>query len=250
VKLKIIGIGIFLSTIVYAQTGKDLFGKNCFVCHANVLGVTNDGGYENNYITPAPYVAKLVKKLKEKTGTKEKFNEFIKQYIQNPDKRKSLYGKRAIKKFGLMPSLEGSMNNEEITKLTDYLYNYNNKKIEQKKHVKEVKVITYEEKLFNKYCFKCHANILGVTNDGGYENNYITPAPYIKKLVAKLKEKTNTKEEFVGFITQYIQNPDKRKSLYGKRAIKKFGLMPSLKDAISQEDAKRLANYLYNYNLK
>lgn len=46
----------------------------------------------------------------------------MKDYIDEPDKRKSLYGKRAIKDFGLMPSLKGVMSDEETTGLADYLY--------------------------------------------------------------------------------------------------------------------------------
>ena len=189
-----------------------------------------------------------MKKLKAKTKTKEVFKDFITEYINNPDKRKTLYGKKAIKKFGLMPSLKGSMNNEEISLLTNYLYTYNDvKKKEELKVIK--KVVSYEEKLFNKNCYKCHAEILGIANDGGYDNSYVTSAPYIKDLVKKLKEETKSKEEFVDFITDYIRDPNKRKTLYGKRAIRKFGLMPSLKDNINPNDAKRLAEYLYKYNL-
>jgi mono/diheme cytochrome c family protein len=66
------------TTILLSQTtGEDLFKKNCAVCHATILGITNDGGYDNSYITPAPYVSDLVKKLKRETGSKEKFTEFM-----------------------------------------------------------------------------------------------------------------------------------------------------------------------------
>ncbi len=247
-RLRYISLILLLSTILYAKTGEELFNTYCYKCHANILGITNDGGYDNSYITVAPYIKELVKKLKNKTKTKVKFQQFITDYIQNPDKRKSLYGKKAIKKFGLMPSLNGAMSPDEIAKLTDYLYNYNNE--EKPKVVKQEvkKSLSYEEKLFNNNCAMCHAKILGVTNDGGYENSYITPAPYVTDLLAKLRKMTHSKEEFVNFISDYIRDPHKRKSLYGKRAIKKFGLMPSLKDKISKEDAKRLAQYLYEYN--
>ena len=234
-----------ISTL-FAQTGEELFNKNCSACHANVLGVVNDGGYENSYLTPAPYVADLVSKLKEKTGSKEKFAVFIKEYIQNPDKRKTLYGKKAIKKFGLMPLLKGTMSDEEMAELTSYLYGYSENKMIKKEEYKKVpKKISHEEELFNKYCSKCHATVLGVTNDGGYENSYLTPAPYVADLVSKLKEKTGSKEKFEEFIKEYIQDPDKRKTLYGKKAIKKFGLMPSLKGTMSDEEISGLANFLY-----
>ncbi len=107
---------------VFASSGERLFNKHCSACHANILGLENYGGYDFNYLTPAPYVVDLVSKLKEKTNSKEEFAEFIKEYIEDPDKRKTLYGKRAIKKFGLMPSLKGVMSDEEITGLANFLY--------------------------------------------------------------------------------------------------------------------------------
>ena len=126
-KINKLYISALIATSMYAQTGQDVFIKNCSVCHANILGVTNSDGYENTYITPAPYVKNLVQKLKEETGSKEKFGKFIINYIKNPDKRKSLYGKKAIKKFGLMPSLKGVLSDDDASRLANYLYNYKSK---------------------------------------------------------------------------------------------------------------------------
>ena len=236
------------TTVLFSnQTGEEVFNKNCSECHATILGVDHDGGYENTLLTPAPYVSDLVKKLKKETVSQEKFAEFIKEYIDNPDKRKSLYGKRAIKKFGLMPSLKGAISDEEKSLLIDYLYNEKFiKEVPQKVEKKEVvKEVDPREKLFTKNCAECHATIIGVTHDGGYENSFITSAPYVDDLVEKLKEKTGTQEKFTAFITEYIEDPDKRKSLYGKKAIKKFGIMPSLKGALTQDEIVQLSNYLY-----
>ena len=235
------------TSILFSQpTGENVFNNNCATCHATILGVTNDGGYDNSYITPAPYVSDLVKKLKNETGSQEKFAEFIKEYIENPNKRKTVYGKEAIKKFGLMPSLKGAINDEEKSLLIDYLYNEKYiKKTKKVEKPKEVKQIDPREKLFTKNCAICHATILGAVNDGGYDNSFITPAPYVDELITKLKKETKTQDNFRAFIREYIENPNKRKSLYGKRAIKKFGLMPSLKGALNQDEITQLADYLY-----
>jgi mono/diheme cytochrome c family protein len=245
----LIGFIMLLGSTLYAKslTGEELFNLHCASCHANILGVTNDGGYDNTYITPAPYIDKLVAKLKTKTKTKEEFISFIEDYINEPNKRKSLYGKKAIKKFGLMPSLNGVMSSNDVNKLATYLYN--NKKVVKQIRIKPKKV-EIGKKLFNRYCTKCHTSVVGVKVTGcdNSDTEFVTDkAPYINKLVAKLKKKTKTKEEFISFIKDYINNPDKRKSLYGKKAIKKFGLMPSLKGTMSDKRATQLAEYLYNY---
>ena len=59
------------------------------------------------------------------------------------------------------------------------------------------------------------------------------------------KVETKTQEEFITFIKNYIDEPNKWKSLYGKKAIKDFGLMPSLKGVMTEEESTGLANYLY-----
>jgi len=73
-------------------------------------------------IYEAPYAGDVIDKLKIETKTKEVFIAFVKDYINEPDKRKSLYGKKAIKNFGVMPSLKGVMTDSEATGLAEYLY--------------------------------------------------------------------------------------------------------------------------------
>ncbi len=242
---KVISFILLSTAILSAQSGDGIFSKNCASCHAAVLGITNDGGYDNKYITQAPYIIDLVAKLKEETSSKEEFALFIREYIQNPDKRKSLYGKRAIKEFGLMPSLEGAMSDEEINLLVNYLYEegYKTQKVVQKS--KAVEKIDPREEFFTKNCASCHAEAIGIRIEVEGEHTMMYEAPYIEKIVHTIKVETKTKEDFIAFIKDYINDPDKRKSLYSKRAIKEFGLMPSLGGALNDEESTQLAEYLY-----
>jgi len=242
---KIIPFILLAATILSAQSGDEVFTKNCASCHATILGITNDGGYDNKYITQAPYIIELVAKLKEKTASKEEFALFIRDYIQNPNKRKSLYGKKAIKEFGLMPSLEDTMSDEEITLLVDYLYEERYKTQEIIQKPKAVEKIDPREALFTKNCASCHAAAIGMKIEVEGEHEILYEAPYVDKIVYIIKVETKTKEGFVAFIKDYINDPDKRKSLYSKRAIKEFGLMPSLKGALSDDESTQLAEYLY-----
>ena len=101
------------------------------------------------------------------------------------------------------------------------------------------------EALFSNYCASCHTTVVGVNESGGK----VTPiyeAPYAKDVVIKVKDETKTKEAFIVFVKDYINEPDKRKSLYGKKAIKDFGLMPSLKGVMTDDEAMGLADYLYD----
>ncbi len=253
-KMKNIVLFSVLSTsALLAQSGEALFGKYCASCHTTVIGVNESGGELTN-VYEAPYAGDVIHKLKSETKTKEAFLVFIKDYINEPDKRKSLYGKKAIKDFGLMPSLKGVMTDSESTKLAEYMYSDYGKepqKVEEKKAVlseedkKSAQLVKANEALFNKYCSSCHTTVIGVNESGGELTN-VYEAPYAKDVIHKLKAETKTKEAFITFVKEYINEPNKRKSLYGKKAIKDFGLMPSLKGAMTDSEATGLAEYLYN----
>ncbi|QFR42470.1 c-type cytochrome [Sulfurimonas xiamenensis] len=252
-KVKNIVLYTLLTTsTLFSQSGEELFNKYCAECHTTILGVDESGGKIKN-IYGAPYAKDVIHKLKTETKTKEEFISFIKDYINEPDKRKSVYGKKAIKQFGLMPSLKGAMTDSESSILAEYLYSDYGKEPQKT----EEKVVSYEkdeksaqlekanEELFNKYCAECHITVLGVDESGGKITN-IHGAPYAKDVIHKLKTETKTKEEFVDFIKDYINEPDRRKSIYGKKAIKQFGLMPSLKGAMTDSESSGLAEYLYH----
>ena len=244
---------LLTTSALLAQSGEALFSKYCTSCHTTMVGVNESGGK----VTPiyeAPYAGNVINKVKSETKTKEAFIDFVKDYINEPDKRKSLYGKKAIKDFGLMPSLKGAMTDSESTLLAEYMYNDYAKepqKVEEKKVVlskadkKSAQFTKTNEALFSKHCASCHTTVVGVNESGGK----VTPiyeAPYAKDVIIKLKAETKTKEEFIVFVKDYINEPDKRKSLYGKKAIKDFGLMPSLKGVMTDSEAAGLAEYLYD----
>jgi mono/diheme cytochrome c family protein len=93
--------------------------------------------------------------------------------------------------------------------------------------------------LFETHCTSCHA-----TAHKEDESKLI--APYIMGTVRHVKEKFDTKEAAVRFMVDYIQNPSKEKAVCRPDAIKRFGLMPSLKGVISPEDLEKIAGYLYD----
>ena len=233
---------MFTVSLLCAQSPNALFTKYCASCHAEIIGIDESGG-ETTYICKAPHIEEVIKKLKEKTNTKAEFVSFIKDYINMPAKRKSLYGKKAVKKFGLMPTLSGVLSDSESTELANYLYSdYGKKEKIVVKKEKEEK--TEEDAIFEKHCAGCHTEIMGIDESGG-EITYIYKAPHIESVIGRLKHKTKNKAEFVSFIKDYINMPSKRKSLYGRRALKKFGLMPSLNGVLSDEEETKLANSLY-----
>ncbi|MEA3455814.1 MAG: c-type cytochrome [Campylobacterota bacterium] len=250
---KVILSTLFATSTLLAQSGEALFTQHCASCHTTVVGVNESGGETTN-VYGAPYAKDVISKLKTETKTKEAFIVFVKDYIDAPDKRKSLYGKKAIKDFGLMPSLKGAMTDNESTQLAEYLYSDFGKetldaKAEEKPSSetpdKSLQLAEADEALFTQHCASCHTTVVGVNESGGETTN-VYGAPYAKDVISKLKTETKTKEAFIVFVKDYIDAPDKRKSLYGKKAIKDFGLMPSLKGAMTDNESTQLAEYLYS----
>jgi mono/diheme cytochrome c family protein len=98
---------------------------------------------------------------------------------------------------------------------------------------------TSGEALFAANCTACH-----VTQHP--EDESTLKAPPIMGAVRHVKEKYPTKEAAVKFMVDYIQNPAKEKAACEPRSIERFGLMPSLKGAVSPEDLEKIAAYVYD----
>ena len=88
-------------------------------------------------------------------------------------------------------------------------------------------------------CISCHA-----TQHAADESTML--APPIMGVIRHVKEKYPDKEDAVAFIVDYIQNPSADKAVCESKAIERFGLMPSLKGAVSLEELEKIANYAYD----
>ncbi len=95
------------------------------------------------------------------------------------------------------------------------------------------------EELFKANCTACHATVHP-------EDESKLVAPPIMGAVRHVKNKFATKDEAVKFIVDYAQNPSKEKAACDSESITKFGVMPSLKGAVSPEDLKKIAEYVYD----
>ena len=71
-------------------------------------------------------------------------------------------------------------------------------------------------------------------------------APAMSMVSARLKSQLKTREEFIAFVEDYIQNPTKEKALCMPMALKKFGKMPPIGKGMSKEDRAAVAAWLYD----
>jgi cytochrome c len=94
------------------------------------------------------------------------------------------------------------------------------------------------EALFKSKCTMCHS--LSIPKD---MKSMI--APPAEGIAMHVKMAHHDKEAFIAFITDYALHPSAEKALCEKRTVKRFGIMPSQKDNVSEEELKKIAGYLY-----
>jgi len=101
------------------------------------------------------------------------------------------------------------------------------------------------EALFKAKCTACH-----ITSKPEDMSTLI--APPIMGVMMHVKNGIKGKDDLekransIAFIVDYVQNPSAEKSLLEPHAIERFKVMPSLKENITAEELKIIANYLYD----
>ncbi len=96
------------------------------------------------------------------------------------------------------------------------------------------------EQLTESKCTVCH-----MSSNPTVEQVKNMVAPPMWGVVRHLKRDLKDQKSFVNFVSDYILEPSKEKIRFNKEAMKRFGLMPSMKGTISEEEAKIIAEYLY-----
>jgi len=71
-------------------------------------------------------------------------------------------------------------------------------------------------------------------------------APAMPMVTARLKSQLNTRDAFINFVEDYIQNPSKEKGFCMPMAYKKFGTMPPIGKGLTPEERKSVAGWMYD----
>ena len=95
--------------------------------------------------------------------------------------------------------------------------------------------------LFSKKCESCH-----MTTKPTPKQFKTIVAPAIMGVMNHVKKEFSTKQEAVSFIVDYVLNPTRKKSICMPNKLERFGLMPSQKDNITEEELQKVAQYLYD----
>lgn len=136
-----------------------------------------------------------------------------------------------------------------ILLLSSLAFSNDSKKIDSGKEV-------YENK-----CASCHKLYIPVSKlkENFMENNNSTlklKAPTINQIVFRLKRRVGDphgdrdmqRMEIGAFLTSYLNEPNKEKSICLPEIIKHFETMPSMKGKLSEDEMEAISNFLFEYN--
>lgn len=117
--------------------------------------------------------------------------------------------------------------------------------------------------LFEKYCISCHTPFIPMSklkeNFLEYNNTLLKlKAPTLNQLSYRLKQRIGNprgdedmhRMEVTAFMSDYVRNPNKDKSVCLEEIIKHFKTMPSLKGKVKEEELEEIGTYLYDFDKK
>lgn len=164
--------------VLYAMEGKEVYEKKCASCHQGYISMSklkeNFQDYNNTLLKlTAPTLNQLSYRLKKSIGDPKGDNEihrmevaaFISEYVQYPDRQKSLCLDEVMQAFKTMPSLKGKISEDELEAVSTYIYEFDEKTVEKnsvqyegfeqalQKAKKEHKIIMI--KVMTKDCYYC-----------------------------------------------------------------------------------------------
>ncbi len=96
-------------------------------------------------------------------------------------------------------------------------------------------------KLINDNCVSCHL----LTKPTQQQKSKMK-APPMSGVMFHLKDALKDEQKIIDFIVDYVQNPTKEKAICLPQKIQRFGLMPSMKGVLSEDELKLVAKYLYD----
>lgn len=106
--------------------------------------------------------------------------------------------------------------------------------------------------IYQKHCMRCHAEIM--EKKEVIKHLSTLKAPPMIEVSNRLKENVIISDDdddvkrrvIVAFVKDYIDNPSINYSMCHPMAIEKFGIMPSLKGKLSDEERQAVAEWVYD----
>lgn len=137
--------GISLCMVfLFGTEGKVVYEQKCASCHEGYIpmGKLSENFLEKNnemLKLKAPTMNQLSFRLKQQIGDPKGDSEihrmeveaFISDYLINPDKEKTFCMDEVIKHFDTMPSMKGKITEEEMSAVSEFIYDFDSKAVSE-----------------------------------------------------------------------------------------------------------------------
>ncbi len=97
--------------------------------------------------------------------------------------------------------------------------------------------------LVDQKCTPCHL----FSSSSAKLTNGKMGGPPMWGIMKKIRNKYAKSDDRIAFIRDYAMNPTEEKMLFPAATREYFGVMPSMKDKVSEEEMQIIAEYLNNY---
>jgi cytochrome c len=104
-----------ISSLVANESAEALFDAKCALCHSKTKPTDMSS-------VVAPAIMGVMRHVKMSYPTKDKAVAFMVDYVLEPSKDKAICMSQKIERFGLMPSQKGVLSKEELTLISNWLY--------------------------------------------------------------------------------------------------------------------------------
>jgi len=135
----IVSLIVLLNTVLFALSGEEVFSKKCASCHESYIPqvkIISNAEHNNSELhLKAPTLTEMSFMIKDQIGDRKtdaegqtfQIEEWLTQYLDDPDSVKKSVPKKFTHFFKPMPSMKGQVSEEEIEALSDYIYEYSKK---------------------------------------------------------------------------------------------------------------------------
>ena len=106
------------------------------------------------------------------------------------------------------------------------------------------------KKLLKEKCSSCHNLDMPPKT---FENEKAPPMMAVSFHILDFIKATTPAEKLpnaIEFVADYVQNPSASKSFCDKTSLKQYGLMPSLKGKVSEDELRAIARYVFTHYTK
>lgn len=176
--MRVLSLGILVTLCLVANEGEEIYKQKCASCHSTYIPMSKlkeNFMEENNTLLnlKAPTLNQLSYRLKHRIGDmsgdedmhRMEIEAFVIDYLNHPDKQKSICMPEIVKFFDTMPSMKGQITDEEIAEVSNFIYDYDEQMVAKhslssspyseamKKAKKEQKIVVIEAT--SKRCHYC-----------------------------------------------------------------------------------------------